>query len=56
MSSKVVTIEPGKSPMDAARLMVKHDVGRLPVVANGQIIGIVTRTDTMAYFYDLPPA
>jgi nanoRNase/pAp phosphatase (c-di-AMP/oligoRNAs hydrolase) len=50
MSTNVVTIEPGKSPMQAARLMVKHDVGRLPVVENGNIIGIITRSDTMTYF------
>jgi nanoRNase/pAp phosphatase (c-di-AMP/oligoRNAs hydrolase) len=55
MSTNVVTIEPGKSPMQAARLMVKHDVGRLPVVENGNIIGIITRSDTMTYFYDLLP-
>jgi len=55
MSTNVLTIEPGKSPMQAARLMVKHDVGRLPVVDNGNIIGIITRSDTMLYFYDMLP-
>jgi CBS domain-containing protein len=55
MSTDVKTIEPGMSPMAAARLMVKHDVGRLPVVENGKIIGIVTRSDAMLYFYDLLP-
>ena len=55
MSSKVLTIAPGKSPMQAARLMVKHDIGRLPVVDEGRIIGIITRSDTMLYFYDLLP-
>jgi nanoRNase/pAp phosphatase (c-di-AMP/oligoRNAs hydrolase) len=55
MSTDVKTIEPGKSPMAAARLMVKHDVGRLPVIEAGKIIGIVTRSDTMRYFYDLLP-
>jgi CBS domain-containing protein len=55
MSTNVLTIEPGKSPMQAARMMVKHDVGRLPVVDNGAIIGIITRSDTMLYFYDMLP-
>ena len=40
---------------EAARLMVKHDVGRLPVVANERVIGIITRSDAMLYFYDLLP-
>jgi len=35
--------------------MVKHDIGRLPVVENNRIIGIVTRSDAMLYFYDLLP-
>ena len=55
MSTGVITIEPGNSPGDASGLMIKHDVGRLPVVDNGRIIGIVTRSDVMRYWYDLVP-
>ena len=55
MSRKIISITPGKSPLQAARLMVKYDVGRLPVVDNGRVIGIVTRSDTMLYFYDQLP-
>jgi nanoRNase/pAp phosphatase (c-di-AMP/oligoRNAs hydrolase) len=55
MSRNVVSIGPEKNPMQAARLMVKHDIGRLPVVRKGRIIGIVTRSDTMRYFYNQLP-
>ena len=55
MATHVLVIEPGKSPVQAARLMVKHDIGRLPVVEGGRIIGIITRSDAMLYFYDLLP-
>ena len=55
MTQHVKTISPGRSPLEAARLMVKHDIGRLPVVENGGVIGIITRSDTMLYFYDLLP-
>ena len=55
MSTKVLTIEPGQSVMQAARIMVKNDIGRLPVMEDGRIIGIVTRSDTMRYYYDLLP-
>ncbi|MCW7754682.1 CBS domain-containing protein [Desulfobotulus sp. H1] len=55
MSRNVITIDPGKSPMEAAKVMVKHDIGRLPVVREGKIIGIVSRSDAMRYFYDLLP-
>ena len=55
MSTTVISISPEKSPMEAASLMIKHDIGRLPVVKDGEIIGIVTRTDSMRYLYDLLP-
>jgi len=55
MSTKNITIEPDRSPMEAARAMVKHDIGRLPVVKEGKIIGIMSRSDAMIYFYDLLP-
>lgn len=55
MSTPPITIDPRKSPMEAARLMVKHDIGRLPVVKDGRIIGIISRSDAMTYFYDLLP-
>ncbi len=55
MSRKNITIRPEQSPMEAAKLMVRHDVGRLPVVDDGKIIGIVTRSDCMTFFYDLLP-
>jgi len=56
MNRKIITIESGKSPIHAARQMVKYDIGRLPVVdENGKLIGIVTRSDAMIYFYDMLP-
>jgi tRNA nucleotidyltransferase (CCA-adding enzyme) len=55
MSTGVQTISPAHSPLAAARMMVKHDIGRLPVVQDGRIIGIITRSDVMCYFYDLLP-
>lgn len=55
MAIDVLTIASDKSPTQAAQLMVQHDVGRLPVVENGRVIGIITRSDLMRYFYDLLP-
>jgi len=55
MSTRVISIEPGNSPIQAAQTMVRHDIGRLPVVEDGRIIGIITRSDVMMYFYDLLP-
>jgi tRNA nucleotidyltransferase (CCA-adding enzyme) len=55
MSRQVKYIAPDKSPTQAAQLMIRHDIGRLPVVENDRIIGILTRSDTMRYLYDLLP-
>ena len=56
MSRDVKTISHTKSAVEAAKLMIRHDVGRIPVMDDDDaIIGIVTRSDTMLYFYDLLP-
>lgn len=55
MNTRNITISPDKSPMEAARIMVKYDIGRLPVVKDDKIIGIMSRSDAMIYFYDLLP-
>ncbi len=55
MSTDVVSISADKSPWEAIRLMMKHDIGRIPVIRNDDIIGIVTRTDAMRYYYNLLP-
>jgi tRNA nucleotidyltransferase (CCA-adding enzyme) len=55
MSRNIVTISHDRSAIEAARLMIKHDVGRIPVMQDNKIIGIITRSDAMMYFYDLLP-
>lgn len=55
MSTNITSVKPGESPMKVAQLMVKHDIGRLPVVDGGRVIGIITRSDVMHYFYDTLP-
>ncbi|MBW1812049.1 MAG: CBS domain-containing protein [Deltaproteobacteria bacterium] len=55
MSRSVVNIGPGCSVGKAARLLVKNDIGRLPVVENGKLVGIITRSDAIRYYYDFFP-
>ncbi len=46
MSRNVVTIEPTKSIRTAAQLMLRYNIGGLPVVnPTGKLVGIITRTD-----------
>ena len=55
MSRNIKSIEPGQSPAQATNLMVKNDIGRIPVVEDGKVVGIVTRSDIVNYFYDILP-
>lgn len=55
MSRTIITIDYDKSAFEAVRLMIRHDIGRIPVMKEGKIIGIITRSDAMMYFYDLLP-
>lgn len=47
---ELVTIDPGAEVMEAFRLIGRNDVGRLPVVRDGELRGIITRTDLMRAF------
>ncbi|HEC80883.1 MAG TPA: CBS domain-containing protein [Thermoplasmatales archaeon] len=44
MNPQVVTVKPEVSIQEAAEIMLKRDIGALPVV-DGKLLGIVTRTD-----------
>ncbi len=55
MAREVATISPDIQPAQAAQLMVEKNIGHLPVRHQGKIIGIVTRTDILTYFYGLLP-
>jgi len=45
MTPAPTTVEAGEDVVEAARLMAVQDVGSLPVVDNGELVGIVTDRD-----------
>lgn len=45
MTPSPTTVEAGDDVVEAARLMATHDVGSLPVVTDGQLVGMVTDRD-----------
>ena len=47
MTQNVKTITPQTSMPEIQSLMVTYDIGRLPVLQEGQLVGIVTRTDVL---------
>jgi CBS domain-containing protein len=48
MSAPLVTISPDASLRDAAMLMLKSGVKRLPVTSDGKLMGIITYTDLVS--------
>jgi acetoin utilization protein AcuB len=50
MTREVVTVPPDCPLEEAASLMVKHKIGSLPVMEEGQVVGIITETDIFRQF------
>ena len=47
MTRDVITLPPDTPVIEALRIMSSNDFGRIPVVQDGKILGIVTRTDIL---------
>jgi acetoin utilization protein AcuB len=45
MTRSVIIIDSARPVAEAARIMVEHKIGALPVVDDGRLIGIVTESD-----------
>lgn len=53
MTAEVVTASPDDVVEDAARVMVEKQIGCLPVVKNGVVVGIITENDLFRLFTDM---
>ena len=53
MSEKLVTVAPQTTLEEAALLLLKHKIGGLPVVDDGQLVGIITTSDILHAFLDV---
>jgi CBS domain-containing protein len=47
MTAPAITVAPGSAIRDAAALMTRESVNRLPVVEDDRLVGIVTRADLL---------
>lgn len=52
MTSDLVTIGPNADIREAAKLMLRHKIGCLPVVEGGRMIGLITETDVLRYYVE----
>ncbi len=49
MSEPAITVSPEAMVTEAARLMIEHKIGCLPVVEGHTLVGIITETDILRY-------
>lgn len=53
MIEQPITVTPATTIEEAAQIMLERQIGGLPVVANGRLVGIITATDIMRAFLDV---
>lgn len=53
MSKKPLSVAPATTLEAASQLLLKHKIGGLPVVENGRLVGIITRSDVLQAFLDV---
>lgn len=53
MSKKPLVVAPATTLEAASQLLLKHKIGGLPVVENGRLVGIITRSDVLQAFLDV---
>ncbi|WP_018085145.1 CBS domain-containing protein [Desulfurispora thermophila] len=47
MTTNVITVGPNMPVSELRELMIENDIGRVPVVQDGRLLGIVSRTDVL---------
>jgi acetoin utilization protein AcuB len=53
MTTEVITVTEDTPLEEAARIMADNKIGGLPVVSNGELVGIITETDLFKIFLEL---
>jgi Zn-dependent protease len=46
-ADRVIVVAPNASVLDAMKLMQEHDIHQVPVLTNGQLVGLLTRADVI---------
>src|SRR5574341_2000463 len=52
MTKTLITIGPERSTLDAAKLLIGHKIGCLPVVEEGDLVGIITEGDILRAYVE----
>lgn len=56
MSETPLSVSPQTTIEDAVQLMLKHQISGLPVLDNGQLVGIITTSDVLRAFLEMSGA
>lgn len=56
MRTSLITIDPQRDSREAARIMIDHKIGALPVLDGDRLLGIVTETDILRAYAEAPAA
>lgn len=56
MTTEVITVSPDMPLDEAARLLLRHKIGGLPVVDRGELVGIISTSDILQAFVELVAA
>jgi acetoin utilization protein AcuB len=52
MTRSVIVVDPDRDAREAARIMVDHKIGALPVVDGERLVGIITETDVLRAYVE----
>ena len=52
MTRSVIAVDPDRDAREAARIMVDHKIGALPVLDGDRLLGIITETDLLRAFVE----
>jgi acetoin utilization protein AcuB len=53
MTTDVITVTPDTPVEEAARIMADHKIGGLPVIQEGELVGIITETDVFTVLLEM---
>lgn len=52
MSSQVITVSPGTPLEEIQKVMITHDIGRIPVMDRDKLVGIISRTNIIEILHN----